>query len=105
MRMVLTQEFVQNPFDHSCLLQCHSSFDSLLSRMHEDHDLVPFADHLRHLFKCNSVQVLSRVRTVRFPSDTYEMLLQRYGPEGGVEIKQANLSVDTQEIANVDVVG
>lgn len=64
-----------------------------------------FAHHFRDLLESDTIQIFPRLLTVWFSSDSNEMLLEWYRPEGGIEVKQADVAVDAQEVGNVDVVG
>lgn len=48
--MLDAAELIQKALDHRCFLQGFSSFDGLLSSVHENHDLVTFFDKFRDLF-------------------------------------------------------
>lgn len=93
------------PFIQRHLLQLRRRLDSLLAGMDEHHDLVSLLDELRHLVKDDAVHVLGLTLRSRLTLDTEEVLFERDRTERGVKEEETLISVDAEEVGDVDIVG
>jgi hypothetical protein len=60
--------------------------------MHENHDLMTLHHKIRYFLKSNEVEIFARLCAVGFPSNSQEMLLERYRPEGRIKVKESLVS-------------
>ena len=86
------------------LVEPPRSLDSVFSRVNKDHDLMTSLKHLLDLLEGDLLQVLSRLHGTGLAFRTEEVLLERDGAEGSIEVEQASHLVHAKEVGNVDVV-
>lgn len=87
-------EVIGHPLQEYCFAQGHRGLDRLFPSMDEYHDLMTFADQFQHFFVDYSVEVFFLLRAVGLSSHSNEMLFQRDGSEGLIEVEQAGITVN-----------
>lgn len=73
--------------------------------MDKDHDLMPITEHLRRLVKHGFIAVSTQRLRSSFAAAADKVLFEWDRAERRVEIEQALVSVDAEEVADIDVVG
>lgn len=91
-------EILGHALQEYCFAQGHRGLDGLFPSVDEYHDLVTFSNQFQHLFVDYSVEVLFLLRAVGLSSHSKEMLFQRDGSEGLIEVEQPRITVNATNV-------
>src|SRR5260221_8395631 len=95
--MIITTEGINGSVLNSRIPQHHCRFYSFFSRMYEKHNLMAFHHEIRHFLQNNDVEIFARLFAIGLPPNSQEMLLERYRPEGRIEVEKPFMSRNTTE--------